>query len=450
MARRAIERVFGIRPEEVGVALLCALCYFLVLSAWFIIRPVREQFGLAGGVENLNWLFLATLAVTLAATPLYGALAHTLSRGRFIAAVYAIFVGALVVFGAAFSLAEGDLEIWLGRAFYIWASVLNMFLIAVFTALMVDVWSYEGSRRAFGLIAIGGTLGAIGGSALTTTLAHHVPVQGLLAISCAVFALAAILMIVTQRRFARGANDASPEREPLTLTKAAEGISLVARSPYLLGVCAFMLCMTALNSFLYFEQARIVDAAVETREARTAVFAQINLWTQSLTLAAQLFLTAHALRRLGTALTLLVLPIVTLGGFAALALSPTLAVLIGVQVVRGASNYAFAKPARETLFTVLGKREKYKAKGFIDTFVYRGGDAVGSLADKAITSLSAAPAAIPVIAMGVAAGWGVIAVSLGVQQRRLARRDSLHPDAAPSVQTPAAPSVPVSPAGVRQ
>lgn len=422
MARRTIERLFGIRPDDVGPALLCALCYFLVLSAWFIIRPVREQLGLAGGVENLNWLFLATLAVTLAATPIYGALAHRLSRGAFIATVYGLFVGTLLIFGAAFSLVDGPLEVWLGRAFYIWASVLNMFLIAVFTALMVDIWSLERSRRAFGLIAVGGTLGAISGSAITSALAAVTPITGLLAISCSIFIIAAAVMIIVQRRFATREPQAT-RSDPLTFAKAAEGMTLVARSPYLLGVCAFMLCLTVLNSFLYFEQARIVAANVETREARTAIFAQINLWTQSLTLAAQIFLTAHALRRLGTALTLLILPLVTLAGFGALAISPTLGVLIAFQVIRGASNYALAKPARETLFTVLTRNEKYKAKGFIDTFVYRGGDALGALSDKAIAAATI-PGALPFVAMGIAGLWGVVAILLGLQQRRIDTRSS--------------------------
>jgi AAA family ATP:ADP antiporter len=443
LPRRTIERLFGIRPDEVGPALLCALCYFLVLSAWFIIRPVREQLGLAGGVENLNWLFLATLGVTLAATPIYGALAHRLSRGAFIATVYAIFIGTLLLFGAAFSFLDGQFEVWIGRAFYIWVSVLNMFLIAVFTALMVDIWSFERSRRAFGLIAVGGTLGAISGSAITSALAAVLPITGLLTISCSIFISAAAMMILVQRRFAKQ-RAATEARDPLTFAKAAEGFTLVARSPYLLGVCAFMLCLTILNSFLYFEQARIVAANVETREARTAIFAQINLWTQSLTLAAQIFLTAHALRRLGTALTLLMLPLVTLGGFAALAMSPTLAVLIAFQVIRGASNYGFAKPARETLFTVVTRNEKYKAKGFIDTFVYRGGDAIGALSDKAVAGWISI-GAIPYLAMGIAGCWGVVAILLGLQQRRIAARSE--PEVADLGATPPAG---VSPAALRR
>lgn len=448
MARRTIERLFGIRPHEVGPALLCALCYFLVLCAWFIVRPVREQLGLAGGVRNLNWLFLATLAVTLAATPVYASLAHSLSRGRFIAAVYAVFVGVLLLFGVAFSFASPGAEVWIGRAFYIWASVLNMFLLAVFTALMVDLWPLDASRRAFGLIAVGGTLGAIAGSSLTAALARVAPIEALLAIACAGFALAAWLMIRVQRSVADRARP-DGRRPPLSFHAAAEGLTLVVRSPYLLGVCAFMLCLTVLNSFLYFEQARIVDAAALSPDQQRAVFAQINLWTQTVTLVAQVFLTAHALRRLGAAVTLLVLPLATLGGFAALATTPTLAVLIAFQVTRGASNYAFAKPARETLFTVLTRSEKYKAKGFIDTFVYRSGDALGALSDKAVSHWMTS-GAVPLIAMGVAAVWGGVAVALGVQQRRIAaRQGAMHPDAVVPVQTPATPTVPVSPAGVR-
>ncbi len=449
MARKAIEKLFGVRASEVGPALLCALCYFLVLFAWFIIRPVRDQVGLAGGVENLNWLFLATLGVTLAATPVYGALAHSLSRGRFIAAVYLIFVCTLALFGGAFYTADAAAQVWIGRAFYIWASVLNLFLIAVFTALMVDVWTLDGSRRVFGLIAMGGTLGAIAGSALTSILAARVDTPGLLAISCAIFLTAATLMILVQRRFARTESATPERRSPLSPSAAYDGISLVLKSPYLLAVCAFMLCLTILSSFLYFEKMRIVEHAIEAAPARRALFAQINLGTQSLTLLAQIFLTAHSLRRLGVTITLLIMPLVTLLGFFALALAPVLAVVVVFEIVRGASNYAFTKPARETLFTVLSKDEKYKAKGFIDTFVYRSGDALGALSDKAVTTWIA-PGAVPWIAMGVAGIWGAVAVFLGVQQRRFAsRQPAVHPDPALPVESQAASVLAASPAGVR-
>lgn len=443
MAHRLIERFFGVRPAEVGPALLCALCYFLVLASWFVIRPVREQMGLAGGVENLNWLFFGTLTVTLAATPLYGALAHALPRGLFIGAMYVIFVGVLAAFGGAFHLVAGDAEVWIGRAFYVWSSVLNMFLLAVFTALMVDVWSLDGSRRVFGLIAVGGTLGAVSGSAITAALAQRVPTPGLLGISSAGFALAAALMILVQRRFSAERGSDEPAKAPMTLAQAWAGVWLVARSPYLLGVCAFMLCLTVLSSFVYFEQARIIDASVETREAQRALFAQINLWTQTLTLLAQVFLTAHALRRLGVGLTLLAMPVVTLAGFAALAFAPVLAVLVVFQVVRGASNYAFSKPAREILFTVVSRDEKYKAKGFIDTFVYRGGDAVGSLADKAIVSM--APLAVPFVAMSVAVAWCAVALGLGKRLANAQPGDGAEPAATPTPAAPAAPPAPQAP-----
>ncbi len=449
MARKAIEKLFGVRASEVGPALLCALCYFLVLFAWFIIRPVRDEVGLAGGVENLNWLFLITLAATLAATPVYGMLSDKLSRGRFIAAVYFIFVCTLAIFGAAFYTADASAQVWIGRAFYIWASVLNMFLIAVFTALMVDVWSLDGSRRVFGLIAMGGTLGAIAGSAVTSFLGAKVATTGLLGFSCAIFLAAATLMIIVQRRFARRDAALPARRPPFSFATACNGAWLVVKSPYLLAVCAFMLCLTILSSFLYFEKMRIVEQAIESGPSRRELFAQINLGTQSLTLFAQIFLTAHALRRLGVAITLLFMPLVTFLGFFALALAPVLAVVVIFEVVRGASNYAFTKPARETLFTVLSKDEKYKAKGFIDTFVYRSGDAIGALSDKAVTTWIA-PGAVPWIAMGIAGIWGAVAVFLGVQQRRIAsQQPGVHPDPDSPVQNHAASVIAASPAGGR-
>jgi AAA family ATP:ADP antiporter len=330
----------------------------------------------------------------------------------------------------------GDAEIWLGRVFYVWLSVFNMFVVSVFWAFLADGFVVSQSKRLFGLIAAGGSIGAIVGAWITAGLVDvvgrvHLLLFAVVFLECAVQCIRRLhhefermrasdesidVSVVTQRREAERAAWRGP------FGGALNGIGLTFRSPYLLGISGFLFFYSLCSTFLYFEQANIVAEAFESREARAATFAKIDLWVNVITLLTQLFLSGRVMRLLGIGATLVLLPVITAAGFATLGVAPTLAVLVVFQVLRRASNYALIRPARETLFTTVTREERFKAKNFIDTFVYRGGDSLGSLAFDGLTRLGLGMSGIAFVAVPIAGVWGLIGVWLGRKQSKMAAK----------------------------
>ena len=402
----------------------CWLDVFCILSSYYIMRPIRDQAGVAGGVQNLQWLFTGTLVVMLVLNLPFAYLVRRLPRHRFIAITYHFFAGNILLFAALFHAADGAQAVWVGRAFFIWVSAFNLFVISMFWQLNVDVFSPEQGKRLFGLIAAGATLGAIVGSALTASLARHVPPMVLLLGAAALLEVA----VFSAGRLSRLA--ATLERRPVAGAEAPigggvlAGITHVVRSPYLLNVGVFLLLFSITSTFLYFQQAAIVGAAFRDRAAQTAFFATIDLLVNVLTLVVQLFLTARIVVLLGVALTLGVLPALTIVGFGALALVPTVLAVAAFQVVRRAADYAVARPARELLYTVASREDRYKAKSLIDTVVYRTGDQVGAWSTTLLRAAGLGAAQVSFAAIPLAALWLVNALWLGRRQERLAERQA--------------------------
>jgi AAA family ATP:ADP antiporter len=307
--------------------------------------------------------------------------------------------------------------------------VFNLFVVSVFWSFMADIFDNEQARRLFGFIAAGGTSGAICGPLVAAALAQPLGPTNLLPVS-------ALLLGVAVLCIHRLSAWRSRQADTRATTAAAEqaiggsifaGIRLVLRSPYLLGICVLMLLFTTLATFLYFQQAQIVRDSFSDPAERTAVFAGIDLAVNSLTLVFQLLLTGRLVKWLGLGWTLALVPLLLAAGFLALGLAPVLAVLVVVQVLRRAGNYAIMRPAREMLYVVLGREEKYKAKNFIDTVVYRGGDAVSAWAYAGLRALGLSLSTIAFIAAPLALVWAAVAYRLGRAQTRLA-------DAAPAAK----------------
>jgi AAA family ATP:ADP antiporter len=412
--------VIDVRPAEMRALGWSWLYIFSVLFSYYILRPIRDEMGVAGGVENLQWLFTGTLLGMLAVNPPFAALVARLPRVKFIAASYRFFLANLLLFALLLHIATAEQNIWLGRLFFIWISVFNLFVVSVFWALMVDVFDSEQGKRLFGFIAAGATLGGIFGSSLTASLAKQVSPTYLLLISAllleaAVFCVARLakLSAALQRR------PAAQSSEGPIGGSAFSGLSHALRSSYLINVSGFILLFAITSTFLYFQQAEIAKLSFADRSARTAFFARVDLWVNVFTLGAQLFLTGRVLRWIGVALTLAVLPLVSVFGFSALALAPTIAVLVVYQVVRRAGNFAFARPAREVLYTVLPREDKYKAKSFIDTVVYRLGDQVGAWSYAGLGLLGLGMTGIAIVAVPVSMLWLINGLWLGRRQQVL-------------------------------
>jgi AAA family ATP:ADP antiporter len=413
--------VVDVREHETAALVWSGAYFFFVLSAYYVIRPVRDEMGVAGGVENLAWLFTATLAGMLLVHPLFTALVARLPRRRFVPITYRFFIVNLLIFFVALRAASGADAIWIGRVFFIWTSVFNLFVVSVFWSLVTDLYRPAASRRLFGLIAVGGTMGAILGSSITAGLVHLLGQANLLLVSAALLELSAHAARALDRQEGRLAAAAGADELPAPRTAEAvigggvlDGIRDVARSPYLLGIAGLMLLFTITSTFLYFQQADIVARAFASdRAGRTRLFANVDLAVNVLTVMTQIFLTGRVLRWLGLGLGLAFLPLMSAAGFAILASAPVLAVVVTFQVLRRAANFAIQRPAREVLYTPLSRTEKYKAKNFNDTFVYRLGDQAGAWSYTAIGWLGLGLSGLALTQVPLSAVWLVLALWLG-------------------------------------
>ena len=418
---RALSRIVTIKPGEVAAVGWSWLYIFAVLSAYYIIRPIRDQMGVAGGVGNLQWLFMGTLAVMLLVNIPFGLLVKMLPRTRFIPITYRCFAAVILLFALALHWANAAQTVWVGRAFFIWVSVFNLFVVSVFWALLVDIFSSEDGKRLFGFIAAGATIGAIVGSALTASLARYVPTAALLFGSVALLEVAVFSVGGLARQSATlHTRPAAEAGEWAVGGHVLAGITHPFKSAYLCNVSLFLLLFAITSTFLYFQQAGIVSHSFHDRGTQTAFFASVDLAVNALTLFIQLFLTGSIVRAVGVGPTLAFLPALTLVGFGALALMPTLASLVAFQVVRRSGDYAVARPTREVLYTVVAREDRYKAKSFIDTVVYRAGDQVGAWSFTLLSWLGLGPAGIAIAAGLLSSAWLGNALWLGWRQDRMA------------------------------
>lgn len=425
----SLQRFTNVRREEVPVALASTAFFFFVLTALMVLRPAREALGMRSGLDAVRWLFVGTAVVTLAVNPVFGFLVSRFRRIHFIAVTYLFFAMSLLGFWGLLTLAPEATGEVSGRVFYVWFSVFNLFSTMVFWALMADRFSVEQSKRLFGMIAMGGTLGAIFGPWLAALLAAPLGTANLLlvAVSCLMFAIGCAWFVARLQPERHGScgradSEASPilQRETVIGGNAWEGLRATARSPYLLGISGYVLILAVIATFLYFTRLAMVAELGDDLDLRTVWFARIDLITQGTTLALQLAVTGHFMKRLGVPLTLALLPVTVALGMLGLAVVGTLAALVSFEAVFRAVQRAMMRPARETLFTVVSREEKYKAKALIDTFVYRGGDVAGAWTEGLLGRVGTGLAALVSLTIPLAILWGVLGIWLGRVQRRRA------------------------------
>jgi ATP:ADP antiporter, AAA family len=403
-------------PQERAAALWSFAYFFTLLAGYYVLRPLRDQMGIAGGVRNLPWLFTATFLSLLIAQPLYGALVARLPRIKFIPIVYHFFVANLLLFWGLLTFGVG--EVVVARVFFVWVSVFNLFAVAVFWSFMADLFSAEQGKRLFGFIGAGGTAGALFGPVITIGLSAPLGAVNLL-IAAAMFLEAAVFCVYRLERVVVAPTSVDVEREGLGGSAFAALPELV-RSPYLMGVAAWVSLLSFGATIAYFAQANIVSASIHGAAAQTRLFASIDLAVGLLSLATQVLVTGRVLRRFGTGIAAGALPAVYLVGFAALAITPILSVVVALQVVQRWMNFAVANPARQVFFTVVGREEKYKAKNLIDVVVYRGSDALYGWAYDTLQALGLKLGAIALCALPFMAAWFFLSTALGRKQERLA------------------------------
>ena len=441
MPTALLQRFVNIRRDEAGPALVAGLFFFCVLTALMVVRPAREALGMQRGIEAVRWLFIGTVVVTLLVNPLFGLLVSRFRRLVFINATYLFFAVSLLGFYALLVLAPARIGERTGQVFYVWFSVFNLFATMLFWALMTDRFSLEQSKRLFGAIAVGGTLGAIFGPWLASLLARPLGTPALLLVAVGFLLLAMgaawwLARFQTDRLETgrRDRDDAPASMERGVIGGSAwEGFQAVSRSPYLLAIAAYVLIVAVMATFVYFTRLQMVAALGSSLDMRTAMFARIDVISQVATLVLQAIVTGHLMKRLGVSVTLALLPITAALGFIGLAIVGSVAALIALEAAFRAVQRGIMRPARETLFTIVPRADRYKAKAFIDTFVYRGGDVVGAQTEGLLGRLGMGLAALAALAVPLAIVWMALALWLGRAQRERAARE---PRGAPAEVTP--------------
>ena len=411
-----VNRLVSVRPGE-GRALAWSFAYFFcLLAGYYVLRPVRDEMGLASGIKNLPWLFTATFIVMLAVVPVYGALVARLSRQRFIPLVYHFFVVNIVIFWVL--LTQGIALATTAQVFFVWISVLNLMLVSVFWSFLLEMFDSEQAKRLFGFVAAGGTLGALIGPFTAGMLVDRIGNAGVLYLGAAGFLGAIVCQRVLIKIWNRDGSgrenaDVAPRTDHGLGGNPFAGIAIVLRSPYLLGIALFVVLLSAVNTFLYFEQLRIVSDSFTDTKQRTEMFATIDFIVQSLTIVSQLFLTGRIASALGVRSLLTFVPVVMILGFALLSVFNVFGMIATLLVVRRFGEYSFIRPGREMLWSRLDTETKYKAKSFVDVPVYRAADYVGAQAKTAIEAMGTSPAGAALIGSALAAIWAVNGWLLG-------------------------------------
>jgi len=443
--KRLLQKIVDVRANELRALGLAFVFNFVVLGSYYVVRPIRDDIAATGGIETLPWMYTGTLVTMLVANALFSAIVARMSRRQFIPIAYRFFMANLVIFYVLMHTLTPAQNVWVGRAFYVWVSVFNLFVVTLFWAFMTDVFNSEQAKRLFAFISVGGSIGAIVGPIITVTLVHKLGAANLILVTAAMLEAAPWCVKFFPTEFAR-----DPERQPRNPVEATSklapphpstalrsarddrtaeqpigggilaGITHVIRSPYLLGICGFVLLYTVTTTFSYFQQTEITGHQFQDRNARTAFFAQLDLVVNTLTLVLQLFITGHLMKRLGVGITLVTMPLLSMVGFLALGFAPTLGLLAVFQVARRATNFGFTRPAREVLFTVLRREDKYKAKSLIDTFVYRTGDQIGAWSYSGLRALGLQLTGISFVAVPLTALWCGLCFWLGKKQSELA------------------------------
>jgi AAA family ATP:ADP antiporter len=439
-------RLLNFRKGELPLAVVSALFYFCVLCGYYFLRPVREAMGVSRGMDDLRWLFIGTSVASLVVVLLFGGVVSRLDRRRFIPVGYLFVIVCLIGFSGllvADGLAGGGLigtdsetttSRVVGYSFYMWLSVINLFVNSLFWAYMVDVFTVDQGKRMFAFIGIGGTLGAIVGGWSTNVVSSwtesvYLP-AGLMLTGAVLFGASILAMLSLDRIALRSEHSrlsvaaTGPDGRPGKTAEVvggsfADGIGAVIRSPYLLGIAAFIVLMAISNTLIYFTQANVILDNTDTFSQRVGGFAQFDMLAQIATLLTQIFITTQVIRRIGVGWTLTILPLVTVAGFAVLAIWPLYGVMAIFQALHRATRYAVTRPARETLFSVVPTADKYKAKPLIDVFLYRFGDVAGAGIDGLMRALGLTLVGVAAATVPLAALWGVLCIGLGRAQQRL-------------------------------
>jgi AAA family ATP:ADP antiporter len=410
---RLLQRSAKVEPGETGAVVTAFLLYFCVLGGYFAVRPVRETVGTILGPERTADLFVVTWIASLAIVPIYGTLCARFRRSAFLPWIYGFVAASLIAVGLV--LRAFPESVPASQFFYVFISVLNLFVVSVLWSFLLELFNSGQVKRLFGIIAAGGTAGALAGPLLTDVTVRFIGNNGVLFMGAAMFVIAIvcqrILLGIWKRTGWSGAGAAAGDR-PMGGNPFA-GFTLILKSPYLIGIATFVVLAASANTFLYFAQLRVVADTFADNEVRTQVFSRIDYTVQTLTIIAQLLFTGRIASKWGIGSLLMFVPMLMVAGFLLLASVYTFPVLVFVMISRRVGEYSFIRPGREMLFSRVDTETKYKAKNAIDVPVYRGGDALIAQVDSRLDGAGMSPQTIALVGAGAAVLWAINGVLLG-------------------------------------
>ncbi len=415
--------LLGVYRHEYAAVAWSFAYFFCVLSSYYILRPVRDAMAVSSGPATIPYLFMGTFVVMMLATPIFGWVVSRFPRRIFLPWVYAFFASHLLIFWVIFSILGANVQeqIWLGRIFFVWLSVFNLFVVSVFWSFMADIYTREEGRRLFGLITAGGSLGALLGGAVTSLVVVHVGFKNLLPLA-ALILLTAIFCIRQLRQWVLDEHEndlaTTVESERALGGSALSGVLHVMKSPYFMCIALTSVLASLLGTALYMFVADLIQTSIPNPDERTRFFSNMNIAQNFFALFAQMFLVKQVVERFGIGVALALMPVVSVAGFILLALDPVLIVAAVLTVVRRALGFGFTKPSTDMLYSVVSPEDKYKTKNFIDTAVYRGGDVVGTWSVKLMMGLGVA--GVSVVMLPFAILWVFTAVWMGREYRRRA------------------------------
>ena len=412
-----------VEPQERKAVALAFLLNFLVLGSYYILRPVRDTVATVFGVDQLQNLFTATFIGTIIASPIYAALASRVRLSRLLPGVFWFWLFNVVLFQMLFRLAPDNR--WIGASYYVWFSVVNLFMISVFWSLMVDVFSATQATRLFALVAAGGEFGAITGPLLTRTLVHRLGLSGMLLLAAAGFGVAIVLVHLLMREKERlRRNDDASQQSTLDHSlrgNAFEGFRALFKSSYVLNQAVFMLLMTWINTVAYFCQTDVVARTFTAIAGRAQAIADIDLVVNICSALILTFGLGRVVQRFGLTTGLVLNPLIMVIAFIGVAISPSLLMIQALQIVRRVAQYAIARPSREICFTVLEQSSRYKAKNVIDTVIYRFGDVSSAWVQAGLRSFGFGLNGAVVVGVGASLVWSAVATFLGQRYEKIRR-----------------------------
>jgi len=421
------DRIFGLEKNEYLAVTWSFAYFFCVLSSYYILRPVRESMAVWSGTETIPYLFFGTFVTMLLVTPIFGWVASRYPRRQFLPWVYLFFITNILIFWAVFSIAiyNDSGHVWLGRVFFVWLSVFNLFVVSVFWSFMADIYTREQGRRLFGIITAGGSIGALVGGIATSVLVVRIGFQNLFPLAAALL-IFAIFCITRLRKWVEQSHvddvaETAASQKPLG-GNPFSGITHVFSSRYFGGIATSSIIASLLGTALYMFMAQLVQESIPDPDEQTRFFSNINNATNILALIGQSLIVKHVVQRFGIGVSMSLTPFVSVAGFILLAIEPTLMVIALITVIRRGLGFGFSKPTTDMLYSVVTPEEKYKTKNFIDTAVYRSGDLIGTWSIKGLLSAGLSIPAISLVMLPFAAIWGSISLWLGRDYRKQARR----------------------------